>query len=196
MRNAALFCRRPRALGVVFTAFALAVVVGAGSAAASISHAGGKIQVIGANSGILGGGTGGGTSVITGAIGDNGTSGAVSKTGQPDANGHYVLLTLTHGTIMLDKTRLDSNVRHALKSLRFNSKTCSTTITASATLRVVRGTGGYKGISGNLHVTVTTGFVLPRYTRGAHSGQCNKSSTAQPTASLQTVDGTGRVKFS
>lgn len=196
MRNAASFCRRPRTLGVVFAAFAVAVAVGAGSAAASISHAGGKIQVVGANSGIVGPGTGGGTSVITGAIGDNGTSGAVTKAGQPDAYGHYVLLSLTHGTILLDKARLDSNVARALKSLRFNSKTCSTTITASATLRVVRGTGRYKGISGELHVTVNTGFVLPRYTRGAHSGQCNKSSTSQPTASLQTVDGTGRVTFS
>lgn len=139
---------------------------------------------------------GGGTIVITGAIGAHGVSGAVTKTGKPDASGHYAELSLTHGTILLDKTKLDSNVNHALKRARFNSKTCSTAVTASATIPVIRGTGGYEGISGRLHLTLSTGFVLPRYTRGAHAGQCNKSGSAQPTASLQTVDGTGRVKFS
>lgn len=194
MRNALFVCRRPLTLGAVATAFAVAAAGGGVSAAASRSHVHGKVQIVGTNSGVVGGGNGG-TIIVTGVIGDSGTSGPVTKAGTPDANGSYAKLTLTHGTIVINMTKLDAKVSKKFRSAVINRKTCSTAVTASATLPVVSGSGRYKGISGKVHITLSTGLVLPRYTSGAHSGKCDESSSAVPTASLQTVDGTGTVTF-
>ena len=192
MRNAFLFRRRTLALALIATAFAVAAVGAAVAAATSSTPAGGSIHIFGTSPGT----GGGGKALITGAIGDHGTSLTVNKAGKPNSNGSYVKLTLTRGTIMLNKTKLDANVNRAFGSLVVNSATCSYAVVASGALPVVGGTGTYTGISGTADITVSAGFVLPRYTSGAHAGKCNESNSAQPTASLQVVDGTGTVSFS
>jgi len=144
-----------------------------------------------------GNGTGrGGKVLVTGGIGDHGTSASVNKAGKPDSNGSYEKLSLTQGAIVLNKTKLDDNIDHAYGSLVVNSATCSTSVSASGPLTAVDGTGAYQGISGTVHVTVIVGFVLPRYPSGAHKGNCNESNSSQPTASLQVVYGGGTVGLS
>jgi hypothetical protein len=191
MRNALLFRRRTLALALVTTAFAVAM--GAAVAAATSSPpAGGSIHIFATSPGT----GGGGKVLITGAVGDHGTSRSVNKAGKPDSNGSYVKLTLTQGAIVLNKSKLDANVNRAYGSLVGNSATCSAAVVASGALPVVGGTRLYKGISGTAHITVSVGFILPRYTSGAHAGQCNESNSAEPAASLQVIDGTGTVSFS
>jgi hypothetical protein len=192
MRNASLFRRRTLVLALVATAFAMAAVGAAVAAATSSTPAGGSIHVFGTSPGT----GGGGKVVLTGAIGDHGTSRTVNKAGKPESNGSYVKLILTQGTILLNKSKLDAKIGRALGSAVVNSATCSVAVAASAPLPAVGGTGLYMGISGTAQITVSVGFVLPRHTSGAHAGQCNESNSAQPAASLELVYGTGTVNFS
>jgi hypothetical protein len=173
-------------------ASAVAVTASSVAIGAPGTPAGGSIHVFGSSPGT----GGGGKVLITGAIGDHGSTKSVNKSGRANANGSYVKLTLTKGTIELNKTKLDANINHAFGSAVVNSATCSLTVVASGTLPVVNGTGLYKGISGSVRITLSLGLTLPRYASGAHAGQCNQSNAAQPTASLQLVEGTGSVSFS
>jgi hypothetical protein len=191
MRNTLLFRHHALGTALIATAFAVAAIGAAVATATPGTPAGGSIHVFGTSPGT----GGGGKVLITGAVGDHGSSRTVNKAGQSDSNGSYVKLTLTKGTIVLNKTKLDASVNRAYGSLVVNPGTCSTAIIASGPLSVVGGTALYKGISGTAHVTVSVGFLLPRYTSGAHAGQCNESNSAQPTASLQLVDGTGTVSL-
>ncbi len=192
MRNALPFRRQILTLALVATAFAVAAVGAAVAAATSSTPAGGSVHIFDTSPG-----TGnGGKVLITGAVGDHGTSRTVNKAGKPNSNGSYVKLTLTQGTIMLNKTKLDAKIGRAFGSAVVNSATCSLGVVASGPLSVVGGTGLYKGISGTAHVTLGGGFILPRFASGPHAGQCNLSNSAQPTSSLQLVFGTGTVKFS
>jgi hypothetical protein len=190
MRNT-LRASRPATL-VALAATAVAVTAGGAALAATASSpAGGSIHVLGSSPG-----TGGGKVLITGAIGDHGTSSSVNKSGKPNSNGSYVKLSLTKGTIELNKTKLDANINHAFNSAKLNSATCSLAVIASSTLPIVNGTGLYAKISGTVHITISVGLTLPRYTSGAPAGQCNLSNAAQPTAALQVVFGSGTVSFS
>ncbi len=192
MRNAFLFRRRTFALASVATAFAVGAVGAAVAVATSSTPAGGSIRIFGTSPGT----GGGGKVLITGAIGDHGTSLSVNKAGKPDSNGSYVKVTLTQGTILLNKTNLDASANRAFGSAVVNPATCSMSVVASGAVPVVAGTAIYAGISGTTHITISAGFVLPRYKSGAHAGKCNESNSAQPTASVQLVEGTGTVSFS
>jgi hypothetical protein len=173
-------------------ASAVAVTAGSVAIGAPGTPAGGSIHVFGSSPGT----GGGGKVLVTGAIGDHGSTKSADKSGRPDANGSYVKLTLTKGTIELNKTKLDAKISHAFGSAVLNSATCSFAVIASSALPIVNGTGLYKGISGSVGITLSLGLILPRYASGAHAGQCNQSNAAQPSASLQVVDGTGTVSFS
>ncbi len=164
------------------------VAVSAGAA----TPAGGPIRVLGSSNGL----GGGGKVLITGAIGDHGTSNSVNKAGKPNDNGNYVLLKLTQGTILLNKTVLDRKINRAFNKAQLNQATCSLSVAASNGLPIVSGTGLYTGITGNVHITVSVGFTLPRFSSGAKAGQCNSSNSATPTSSAQLVSGTGTVSFS
>jgi hypothetical protein len=134
--------------------------------------------------------------VITGAIGDHGTSRSTNQAGKPSQGGSYVLLNLTRGTILLNKTALDKNIDKAFKASKLDSSTCSLQAAATGPLTIVGGTGLYTGISGTVRITLSIGFVLPRYTSGAKAGQCNSSNASTPAGSLQLVHGSGTVSFS
>ena len=166
--------------------------VGAAVAVATIgTPAGGSFRVFGVSNGL----GSGGTILVTGAIGDHGRSQTVNKAGKPNSNGAYVKLTLSQGTLTLNKTTLDSAINKAFSKATVNSATCSQSVAASGTIPFVNGTGLYAGASGSAHVTVAAGFILPRYKSGANAGKCNLSMTATPTASRQIVYGTGNVSF-
>jgi hypothetical protein len=183
--------RRSRVAIVLAAAVAVTGVGAAVAVAASTTPAGGSFRVFGLSNGL----GSGGTVLLTGAIGDHGRSQTVNKAGKPNSNGGYVKLTLSQGTLMLNKTNLNSSINKAFNSATVNSATCSLSVAAGGTLPFVSGTGMYAGASGSAHVTVAVGFILPRYKSGAKAGKCNTSNSATPVASRQIVYGTGNVSF-
>jgi hypothetical protein len=180
-----------RTLTTAVALIAIAATSAGVAAGAPGSPSGGSIRVFD-----YGPGNGSGGKVfITGAIGDFGTSRMVNKSGQPNMNGGYVKLTLVKGTIVLNVTKINAAANRAFNSAVVNTSTCSVSVVFSGPATAMSGTGLYKGVSGTLHLTVSGGFILPRIASGPHAGQCNLSNSAQPTASAQLVQGTGKVSF-
>ena len=137
----------------------------------------------------------GGTVLLTGAIGDHGRSQTVNKAGKSKSNGAYVKLTLSQGTLIMSRTKLDSALRKAFRRANGDSATCTESVAASATLPFASGTGLYAGVSGSARITVVYGFIVARYKSGAKAGKCNTSMSARTVASQEIVYGTGNVSF-
>ena len=72
---------------------------------------------------------------------------------------------------------------------------CSQTISISAPVTFVSGTGLYAGISGSVTLTETAAFILPRYPSGKNKGKCDESSAAAPLAAWAALSGSGMVSF-
>jgi hypothetical protein len=179
--------RRPFAAIALVIALTLAATGAAVAGATATTPTGGTIHIFGVSKGL----GGGGSVLLTGAIGDHGKSASATKTGKPNANGSYVKLTLTQGDILLNQSKLKAEENRAFNHIVVNPSSCSAFVSASATLPIVSGTGLYATISGSAHVTVSVGFLLPRL----KSGKCNESNSSTPTASQQIVYGTGKVSF-
>jgi hypothetical protein len=135
----------------------------------------------------------GGKILFTGAIGDLGTTVNIDQNGKPDPNGNYGKVTLSKGTLEVNITALKAKANSA--SPAFNKATCSATISVTAPITLLDGTGLYAGISGTLHASEQAGFIGPRNTSGKNKGQCNLSNSAQPVGLLILVHGTGKVQF-
>jgi hypothetical protein len=167
---------------------ATVALMGVGATALAASPSGGPIQVFVTN-----------TSptkakiVITGAIGDYGTSLTVDKNGKVDANGAYQKVTLKQGGFWLNATALNKKLGAA--SSVVNKTTCSVLFSGSAPTTPYDGTGAYAGIAGTVKVTVTFAGIAPRFTSGAHKGQCNLGQNVEPVAQYQSITGTGTVHF-
>jgi hypothetical protein len=139
---------------------------------------------------------GGGTIVITGAIGDYGHTLTINKNGTPDPNnGNYVRITLQKGTFEVDSTTLNAKANKAQPTL--NKATCSAALSVTGPVTLFSGTGLYVGITGTVSITETYAFILPQYTSGINKGQCNTSSNSlQPISQYASITGTGTVSFS
>jgi hypothetical protein len=131
---------------------------------------------------------GNGRIVITGAVGDYGTTRA-----RVVGDRRLSVATLHQGTITFDLTAI-SRLSDATNP-RVDMATCSAELAVSAAVPVVGGTGLYRGIHGSVTITEAFGFVGPRYTHGAKKGQCNLSNSAQPLAEMPEVYGSGSVAF-
>jgi hypothetical protein len=164
----------------------VAAITGATVALASATPAGGAFRVFSVSNGL----GGGGKVLLTGAIGDHGQVHSVTQAGKVNGNGAYVKLTLSQGTLTLNKTVLNKALNRAFGKLAPNSSTCSVSVAATGQLPIVSGTGLYAGASGSAHLTVAVGFILPR-----KNGKCDTANNAVPTASQQIVYGTGSVSF-
>ncbi len=165
------------------------LLLGGASAAGATAPAGGAIRVF-----VTPGNGAGGTIVITGAIGDFGTTLSVDKNGKVNANGNYGKITLKKGTFVVNLTTLNAAGNNAQPTI--NATTCSGYLTVSEPITLFGGTGLYKGIAGTVKITETYAIVLPRFTSGAKKGQCNESNSAQPIAQYSAVIGSGTVRFS
>jgi len=135
-----------------------------------------------------------GTIVITGAIGDAGTTLSIDQNGKADPNGNFVKITLKKGTFEVDSTTLNAAANKLQPTV--NALTCSGYLSVSDPVTLFAGTGLYKGIAGKVTITETYAFILPTYTSGAKKGQCNESSSAQPIAQYASIAGSGTVSFS
>jgi hypothetical protein len=133
-------------------------------------------------------GSGGGTIVLTGAIGDYGKTEKVNAAGKPDKKGTDNELLLKKGTILVNLAQVRAAGNSAQPS-DYNPATCSATIVFTAPVTIVSGTKLYAGITGTVPVTETEAFVLPF----KKNGTCNMN--ANPVAAWATVIGGGTVSF-
>lgn len=125
--------------------------------------------------------------LITGAIGDYGTSVSQDANGKIDPNGNFTKVTLKHGGFMINTTALSKTLRRTRPTI--NTANCSVVLTGSASTTIYDGTGAYTGISGRVVVTLTFAGVAPRTAKG-----CNLANG--PThGTYSAVTGTGTVSF-
>jgi hypothetical protein len=174
-------------LGIGIAALALAVDGSSLSAAATLRAQGGAIQVwITPNPT----GTGGGTVLITGAIGDYGVGQNVDAAGKPDRKGTYKKLILKSGTILINTTGF-LTAEHNTNPSVFNKSNCSAVVRVSAPTPIVDGTGSYAGISGIPNLSADDAVIFPKTPTGA----CNRSNNANPLSFYLTVTGNGTVTY-
>jgi hypothetical protein len=173
---------------IVVAAVLGGLLIGGTSALGASTPAGGSIDFLASGSA-----NGGGTILVTGAIGDHGKTLNIDANGKPDPNGEHVRVTLTKGTFEVDAVALDAQTNKA--SPTFSQATCSAAFSATGPVTLLDGTGLYKGISGTVNVKISIAFLLPRFKSGKHEGQCNTGNNATPVAASEQIHGTGTVQF-
>lgn len=136
----------------------------------------------------------GGHVVFTGAIGDYGTSLQMNGAGNPSSSGNIIKMTLHKGTFKVNLTALNQKSNNANPVV--NPTTCSALLSVTAPVTLFDGAGLYKGISGSIDVTLTFALIAPKFTSGAHKGQCNLSNNGPLLAQWGSITGTGNVRFS
>ena len=163
---------------------ATACLLGAGPAAlAASTPKGGKIRVFVTNTSptkakIL----------VTGAIGDYGTTISQDANGKVDPNGAFQKVTLKHGGFIVDATALNKKLNSVQPTV--NRSNCSFVLNGTGPTTVERGTGAYKGITGHVAVTITFGGIAPKTAKG-----CNFSNNAPTFGQYQSITGVGSVSF-
>lgn len=129
--------------------------------------------------------------VITGVIGDFGTTLSVNSKGKADANGNYERIRLVKGKFTVNGSALNQALSSAMPS-DFNSSTCSGSFSAGPeTVPIVNGsgTGAYAGITGSVDVSAQFAFVQPK----KKNGSCNMN--ANPAGGWGVITGAGTVSF-
>ena len=159
------------------------VAVGAWS---STTPAGGRIQLF------VQPGTaqGKGKILLTGAIGDYGSSSPTMSSGGKK----FGVATLQKGTIKIDLTAISAKVNKGAGAM-FDAATCSFSLSETAPAPIISGTGAYAGIQGTIRLTETFGFIGSLYKSGPKKGQCNQSNNAPALAETGFVYGSGSVSF-
>jgi hypothetical protein len=178
----------PRKTTVGVAGLLVCLVVGASVALGAVSSktpAGGPIQVFVQP----GNGQGSGKILITGAIGDYGSSSPTTTSG----GRKFGTATLKKGTIKIDLTAITAKVNKANPTV--NAATCSVAINETAPAPVVSGTGLYAGIHGTIQITESFGFISTTFKSGSKKGQCNLSNSAPTVAQMGNVYGKGNVSF-
>jgi hypothetical protein len=128
--------------------------------------------------------------LLTGAIGDYGTSTSQDKNGKADMNGSFEGVVLQQGTFVVDNTKFNAKVGKS-KPIT-NSSTCSYSLTASGPVSIVAGsgTGAYKGLTGKLVITLSFAGYGP-----IKSGKCDTSQNSEPTSSYSAITGIGTLSY-
>ena len=128
-----------------------------------------------------------GTVIITGAIGDYGTTTKADRNGQVDPNGQYSLLQLKNGTVLSDPSALDAKIQAGTPNAKIDPVSCSLQGSVSAPNPIISGTGAYAGITG----TVDTTFTIAELAARTPSGACDTN--ADPIDVYATIYSTGVV---
>jgi hypothetical protein len=161
-----------------------ACVLGAGSAAvAAATPQGGKISVFVTNTSATKG-----KILITGAIGDYGTTVSQDANGKVDPNGAFQKVTLKQGGFIVNATALDKKINSSKPAV--NKATCSVVDSTTGPVTIGDGTGAYAGITGKVAITVTFGGILPKTAKG-----CNLGNNAKLSGNYESIVGTGSVSF-
>ncbi|MFZ0041602.1 MAG: hypothetical protein WAK93_09865 [Solirubrobacteraceae bacterium] len=164
------------------------VVIAGTTTLAGAAQSGGKIRVFVTSTSATKG-----KILVTGAIGDYGTTLSVNKNGKPNPNGDYQKVTLKKGGFWVNGTALQKKLDSMQP--KANPSNCSLAFTGTAPTSLFKGTGAYAGIGGKINITVTFAGIAPRITSGAKAGQCNFANNVNPIAQYQSITGTGNVHF-
>jgi hypothetical protein len=126
--------------------------------------------------------------LITGAIGDYGTTVSQDANGKADPNGAFEKVTLKHGGFMVDATALNKKLSSAKPTI--NTANCSVAFTGTGSGTIEDGTRAYAGISGKVSITVTFAGIAPKTAKG-----CNLADNAPTYGAYQSITGSGTVRF-
>ena len=139
----------------------------------------------------------GSTVVLTGAIGDSGSTDSVGANGTPQPNSAEVKLSLVQGSFTINVAALGKKINSAFNKVEPNARTCSAYIVATASTPIVAGsgTGAYTGIRGGFTLTFTFAVIGSKYPSGKHAGQCDNANNAPSVGQAQFVTGWGTVSF-
>ena len=163
---------------------ATACLLGTGSAAlAASSPKGGKVRVFVTNTSATKG-----RILITGAIGDYGSTISQDANGKVDPNGNYEKVKLKHGGFIVNATALNTKLSHSRPA--FNKSNCSVVVSGTAPVTLSGGTGAYRGIAGTIRITVTFAGIVQKTAKG-----CSASPNAPTHGQYQSITGTGTVRF-
>jgi hypothetical protein len=127
--------------------------------------------------------------LVTGAIGDYGTTTSQDKNGTVDENGAFQKFDLKQGTFVANATALNKKFGHLKPT--FNNTNCSGSFTLSGPVPISAGTGAYAGITGTVRITIADAFIAPRNS----NGKCSQDQNAEPVSEYTTISGLGRVSF-
>jgi hypothetical protein len=159
-------------------------LLGAGATALAASPPkGGKIRVFVTNTSATKG-----KILITGAIGDYGTTVSQDANGKTDPNGNFEKVTLKHGGFLVDGTALNKKLNSGGPTI--NKTNCSFTFGGSAPTTIEDGTGAYTGITGKVTITLTFAGLAPKTAKG-----CNLANNAPTFGAYQSITGIGSVSF-
>jgi hypothetical protein len=129
--------------------------------------------------------------MFTGAIGDYGTSFNVTATGKATKKkSDYKLLKLKKGTITVNAGTIGKALTSATPTA--NTTNCSVSVSTTAPVTILKGTGAYVGISGTVTFAAQYAAVVPR----TSSGKCTEKTATKPLATYVSFIGTGTVSFS
>jgi hypothetical protein len=116
--------------------------------------------------------------VVTGAIGDYGTTRAATSTGKPNPKGKYLKFSLHHGTFLWKSTAGTLREGEPTES----ATNCSFAAHGSYSAVISHGTGQYAGIGGTVQVTLVLAEISPKYTAGSHKGTCHYTTPSKGAA--------------
>jgi hypothetical protein len=127
--------------------------------------------------------------LVTGVVTDHGTATSVTKTGKPNENGNYEKIVLRKGGFWVDATALNRLLNGVKPTI--DTKNCFFAFKGTGPTKLMKGSGAYAGISGNVDVTVQFVFIGPR----TASGKCETSNSAKPVATYGNVTGSGTASY-
>jgi hypothetical protein len=128
--------------------------------------------------------------VVTGVIGDFGKA-VRTASGSSNATYNELDLRLTRGSFGLNIAGIESNLLAAITGhFPTNATTCSGEVSVSgrATVDSGSGTGAYKGLSGNVTLSITINEV-------ESPPHCPKTDTSPFLAQTVFISGSGKVSF-
>ena len=160
-----------------------ACLLGAPVALAASTQTGGRIRVFVTNTSATRGKV-----LVTGAIGDYGTTLSEDADGKVDPNGNFAKVTLKHGGFIVDTTALSRTLTHARPVI--NTTDCSFVLSDSGSSTIRDGTGAYTGVSGTLTLSVIFAGISQKTAKG-----CNFADNAPSYGQYQSIIGTGSVSF-
>lgn len=127
--------------------------------------------------------------VVTGSIGDYGTTVSQDADGKVDPTGTFEKVTLKHGSFIINDTALTKKLDNEPPTV-VNISNCSIVFVGSGPTTISNGSGAYAGITGTLRLTYTFAGIAPKTAQ-----RCDFASNAPDGGTYTSVAGTGNVSF-
>jgi hypothetical protein len=129
--------------------------------------------------------------LMTGVIGDYGSARMTNQSGKPDADGNYELLKMTRGSILLDiEPSIVAYQQHGIPNT-YSPINCSVFINTLTFNPIVKGTGLYAGIQGQIQLNERFGTIFDK----DRQGQCESHGKKRIRSASTIIFGNGAVAF-